>query len=331
MESAVRKPPAEGTGRGYVAGVPNPVTNSKPRVFASGTADNEGAFAPRDWGLFVAVSLIWGSSFLLIAESLESLTPGVVTFGRVGLGAATLWLLRLRRQPAQRIDVGDRARVAALAVMWVAIPFTLFPLAQQWVNSAVTGLLNGATPVLVALVSVVFVRVVPRGVQLVGLILGFAGIVLVSVGSAGEGSSEARGVMLILAATVCYGFAINMASPLQAKYGAIVLMSSVLGTATVFVAPLALIDFDDNSWQPSSALALIALGAIGTGIAYWVMSTLVGRVGSIRASFITYMIPVVSLVLGIWLRDDSVSGLALLGAPVTLSGAFLASRKTTND
>lgn len=298
-------------------------------VFATSTADNEGAFAPRDWGLFAAISLIWGSSFLLIAESLEVFTPGMVTFGRVALGAATLWTLRVVRQPGRRIEPEDRGRVVGLAVLWVAIPFTLFPLAQQWINSAVTGLLNGATPVLVAVVSVVFVRVVPRGTQLVGLLLGFAGIVLISFGSAGQGSSETKGVLLVLAATVCYGFSLNVAPPLQAKYGSIVLMSSVLGVAAVFVMPFAFVDVSDNEWQTSSALALIALGAIGTGAAYWVMTSLVGRVGSIRASFITYLIPIVSLGLGVWLRGDSVAGLALIGAPITLLGASLASRKAS--
>ena len=233
-------------------------------------------------------------------------------------------------QRGQRIEAADRARVAGLAVLWVAIPFTLFPLAQQSINSAVTGLLNGATPVLVAVVSVALVRVVPRGIQLVGLVLGFAGLVAISLGSAGEGSSETRGVLLVLAATVCYGFALNVAPPLQAKYGSIVLMSSVLGIAAAMVAPMALVDLGDNEWQLSSALALVALGAVGTGVAYWVMTSLVGRVGSIRASFITYLIPVVSLALGVWLRGDSVSTLALIGAPITLIGASLASRRSSS-
>lgn len=303
---------------------------STPRTaFSASTADNEDAFTPQDWGLFSAISLIWGSSFLLIAESLEAFTPGVVTLGRVALGAVTLWAIRMVRQPGRRIQRADHRLVLLLAVLWVAIPFTLYPLAQQWINSAVAGLLNGATPVLAAVVSVVFVRVVPRGTQLLGLFFGFIGIVLISLGSAGGGSSETRGVLLVLAATVCYGFALNLAPPLQAKYGSIVLMSSVLGIATVLVAPLALINLGENEWQTSSLYALIALGAVGTGTAYWVMTSLVGRIGSIRASFITYMIPIVSLALGVWLRGDAVAGLALIGAPITLLGAALASRKSS--
>ncbi|MEL7156948.1 MAG: DMT family transporter [Actinomycetota bacterium] len=297
-------------------------------VFAGAAADNDGDFAVQDWALFVGISVIWGASFLLIAESLEAMTPGVVTLGRVGFGALTLGGLRLVRHRGRRIERGDRWRVAVLAVLWVAVPFSLFPLAQQWINSAVTGLLNGATPVLVALVSVLFVRTVPRRQQLVGLVLGFGGIVLVSLGSAGEGSSQARGVLLVLGATVCYGFAINIAPPLQARYGAVVLMSTVLTVATVLVIPAALIDLGQNRWAPGPAAALLALGSVGTGLAYWIFSSLVGRVGSIRASFITYLVPVVSLVLGVWLRGDVVTGLALVGAPVTIVGAVLASRRT---
>ena len=298
------------------------------RLFATATADNEGDFAPLDWGLFCSISLIWGASFLLIAESLEAFTPGVVTLGRVGLGALTLTVLRAVTASGVRVDAADRRRIGLLAVVWVAVPFTLFPLAQQWINSAVTGLLNGATPVFVAVVSVLFVRIAPRGVQIVGLVLGFAGIVLISLGSAGEGSSEARGVLLVLAATVCYGVAFNIAPPLQSKYGAVTLMTAVLQVATVLCIPYALVDLGDNEWQPVPAVALFVLGAVGTGIAYWIMTSLVGRVGSIRASFITYLIPVVSLVLGVAIRGDEVTALALLGAPITIIGAILASRRS---
>lgn len=302
-------------------------TTERSGLFSGGAADNDGEFTAGDWGLFCSISLIWGASFLLMAQSLESFTPGVVTLGRAGLGAVVLGVVRLAVARGRRIDAQDRGRVVLLGIVWVAVPFTLFPLAQQWINSAVTGLLNGATPVLVAVVSIFFVKVAPTKGQLVGLALGFAGILLVSLGAAGEGSSQAVGVLLVLGATLCYGFALNLAPPLQAKYGAVVLMSEVLGVAAIATLPFALVDLGENEWAWTSALALLAVGAIGTGAAYWVMSTLVGRIGSIRASFITYVIPVVSLCLGVVFRDDTVTLLALMGAPLTIVGAFLASRK----
>lgn len=298
------------------------------RVFEGTAADNEGDFDARDWALFLGISLIWGSSFLLMAEALEGFTPGVVTLGRAGLGATVLWLMRWRLRPGHRIDRTDRSKIVLLGIVWVALPFTLFPIAQQWINSAVTGLLNGSTPVLVTLVSVFLVRVRPSPRQLVGLAVGFLGILLISLGAAGEGSSQARGVLLVLGATTCYGFALNMAPPLQARYGAIVLMSNVMTVATIAVLPYALIDLGDNRLDATAVLALAAVGCVGTGFAYWIMTTLVGRVGSIRASFITYLIPVVSLLLGVLLRDDEVTALALVGTPVTIVGAFLAARRS---
>ncbi len=296
-------------------------------MFGRTQAENDDQFTRVEWGLFVGVSLIWGSSHLLIAYALEGLTPSMITLLRVGIGALTLWGIRAVQGSHIPIAPADRWHIFAISVVWVAVPFSLFPIAQQWINSAVTGLLTGATPLLAAVASVVFVKVAPRGIQVAGLITGFLGVVLISLGSAADGESQARGVALVLIATACYGVALNMAPPVQAKYGAIVTMSSVLGVATVLVAPLAVVDFAENEWRLRAVTATIALGAIGTGIAYWIMTTLVGRVGALRASFITYLIPVVSLVLGVAIRGDEVSTLALIGAPITITGAFLASRK----
>ncbi len=297
---------------------------------SSTTAENEGEFTTADWGLFFGISLIWGSSFLLIAEALEGLTPGTVTLGRVGLGALTLWVIRAFRSNQPRIEVKDRGQIVLLSIVWVGIPFTLFPLAQEHINSAITGLLNGATPVFAGLVSALLMKVVPKGTQLLGILVGFVGIVLISFGSAGGGSSELKGVLMVLAATICYGFAMNLAAPLQKKYGAIVTMSNVLGLATIWVLPLGLWTIGDNDWRFTPIVAVVVLGALGTGLAYWIMSALVGRVGPVRASFMTYLIPVVSLVLGVTLRDDQVKAIAIVGAVLTIGGALLASRRQSS-
>ena len=300
---------------------------ARPAILTSAKAQNDGHFVATDWALFVGVSLIWGSSFLLIAEALESLTPGVITLGRVGFGAITLWLIRLRRRTDVRVSPEDRKQIILLSVLWVGLPFTLFPLAQTHINSAVTGLLNGATPVFAGVVSGVLVRVVPSKTQRIGIAVGFIGVVLISFGSSSGGSTEVLGIVLVLIATLCYGFAVNIAPPLQAKYGAIVTMSEVLGFATIWVLPFGILSLPGARFETGSLAAVIFLGAVGTGLAYWIMATLVGRVGGVRASFITYLIPVVSLLLGITLRNDVVTGLAIFGSVLTIGGAFLASRR----
>ena len=153
------------------------------------------------------------------------------------------------------------------------------------------------------------------------------GTALISLPSLFEGSSEATGVLLVLAATVCYGFSVNISAPLAQRYGGVTLMSNVLGLATLWVTPRALLDLGDNDWQPGAIVAVVVLGAIGTGVAYLIMATLVGRIGPVRASFITYLIPVVSLALGVSIRGDDVAPLAIVGAALVIAGAVAASRQ----
>ncbi|WCO67402.1 DMT family transporter [Iamia majanohamensis] len=281
------------------------------------------AFAPVDWALFAGIAGIWGASFLFIAIGLEAFSPGVVTLLRVGLGALTLNLLP---GPRIRVDPADRLRVVALSVLWVGIPFTLFPIAEQHITSAVTGLLNGAMPLFTALFAALFFGTRTSGVQLVGVGVGFLGVVAISIPSAGEGSSEAWGVALVVLATVCYGLAINIAAPLQARYGSRPLMARMLLLATLWTLPYGLVGIPSSSLALAPVVAVAVLGLVGTGLAFLIMGTLVGRVGSTRASFITYLIPVVALVLGVVVQDEEVAPLALLGVVLVIGGALLASR-----
>jgi drug/metabolite transporter (DMT)-like permease len=112
-----------------------------PRILSTSAGTNTQAFSPLDWALFSSLSLIWGASFLFMDIGLDAFHPGLVTWLRVCLGAAILWLVPRARRPLGR---GDWPRLVALSVVWVGIPFTLFPVAQQWINSAVAGMLNGA-------------------------------------------------------------------------------------------------------------------------------------------------------------------------------------------
>jgi drug/metabolite transporter (DMT)-like permease len=213
-------------------------------------------------------------------------------------------------------------------VVWVAVPFTLFPIAEQHISSAVAGLLNGGTPIFAAIFAMLLLRQPTRGAQLLGIGVGFVGVVLVSLPSIGEGSNEAFGVALVVLATVCYGFAVTLAGPMQQRYGSVNLMAKVLALATVWTAPYGLWQIGDARWEIGPIIAVVVLGVVGTGIAFALMGTLVGRVGSTRASFITYLIPVVALGLGVAFRDDEVFLLELIGVTFVIGGAVLASRRT---
>jgi drug/metabolite transporter (DMT)-like permease len=284
-------------------------------------------FTSTDWTLFLAVAGIWGASFLFIDIGLDALPPGVITLMRVGLGALALAVLPLPRQHT-RIRPDDRTRLVALSVIWVAVPFTLFPIAEQHISSAVAGLLNGGTPIFAAIFAMLLLRQPTRGAQLLGIGVGFVGVVLVSLPSIGDGSNEAFGVALVVLATVCYGFAVTLAGPMQQRYGSVNLMAKMLALATIWTAPYGLWQIGDARWELGPIIAVVVLGVVGTGIAFALMGTLVGRVGSTRASFITYLIPVVALGLGVAFRDDEVFLLELIGVTFVIGGAVLASRRT---
>jgi drug/metabolite transporter (DMT)-like permease len=274
--------------------------------------------------LFSAVGLIWGASFLLIKLGLEVFHPGLITWLRVGLGALALLVLSEGRP---RIAPEDRGGLLLLSIVWVGIPFTLFPLAEEHINSAVTGLLNGASPLFTGFVAALFFDRTPRGPQRLGIGVGFVGIALVSAGSSAEGGTAIVGVLMVLAATVCYGFAFNLAGPFQRKYGSVTVMAQMLILGTLWTTPFGLFGLarSEFAWGPACAVAV--LGLIGTGLAFALMASLVGRVGGPRASFIAYLIPVVSLVLGAAFLSESVAPLALAGVVLVVGGAVLASRK----
>lgn len=301
------------------------VSQPHSRLLSTSHGTNREAFSATDWGIFLSLVLIWGASFLFIAIGLDHFHPGLVTFLRVGFGAATMAVIpRARRSPVRR---ADWPRIVTLGVIWVALPLTLFPIAQQWINSAVAGMLNGAMPIFTAVVSVALLRELPGRRQALGLLIGFAGIAAISVPSAGGGTTAVLGIVLVLTATVCYAFATNLVAPLQQRYGALAVLARVQWVAVALVLPFGVVGVSDSEFAWSSLLATLAVGVLGTGLAFVLMGTLSGRVGPTRASFITYLIPVVALILGVIFRDDRVAPLAVAGVLAVIAGAFLASRR----
>jgi drug/metabolite transporter (DMT)-like permease len=298
------------------------------RILSTAHGTHRGSFAAVDWSLFAVVGTIWGSSFLFMAIGLESFRPGLVTWLRILFGTAVLWALPGVRT---RIDRDDRFPLLILSLTWVAIPFTLFPLAQGSVNSAIAGMLNGAAPIFTVVVATILLRRAPGSRQLIGIPLGFLGVAAIALSAAGHGSSEALGVALILVATICYGIAFNVATPLQQKYGSLPVMARILAIGAVLTAPLGVASLPGSRFAWSSLLAVAAVGVLGTGVAFVLMGRLVGRVGATRASIVGYLIPVVALSLGVLIRNDAVGRFAVAGVVLVIIGAYLTSRREVVD
>ncbi|MGH2848158.1 MAG: DMT family transporter, partial [Thermoleophilaceae bacterium] len=166
--------------------------------------------------------------------------------------------------------------------------------------------------------------------QAVGLIVGFAGVVAISLPSVGSGSN-ALGIVLVLLAAFLYGFAFNIAAPLQRRHGALPVIWRAQLVAAVLVLPFAVVGATESTFGWSSLLAVVGLGALGTGLAFFWFTTLIGRVGSTRGSVAIYLVPVVAILLGASLNDEPVHAAALLGTTLVLAGAYVTSQPRRSE
>jgi len=263
-------------------------------LLEAGSGSRTEAFGAQEWLLLASIALIWGSSFLFIDVGLEAFRPGVVALARVALG------------------------VAALA---------LFPVAQQWIDSSVAGMLNGAVPLAGAAWAVLLLRRPLPRIHAVGLLLGFAGVLAISWPELQGSRATMVGASLVVLAVLCYGLAVNLAVPLQQRHGALPVLLRAQLAALVLLAPFGLWGLGGSRFAWGPVLAMLPLGVLGTGLAFVLMTTLVGRAGGPRGAVATYFIPVVAIVLGVALLDERVAAAAVAGTALVVAGAWLTSRR----
>lgn len=275
----------------------------------------------RDGAALLAVALMWGSSFLLIKIGLEDFSPVAVAWLRILFGVLALTLVPAARRPLRH--PGDRGLVALLGLVWMAVPFVLFAAAQQHIPSALAGMINGAAPLFTAFVALVWWRRALDRSLVLGLVVGFVGVVLIGLPNVG-GPASLMGVVLVLLATLLYGVAFNLSGHLQSRNGALAVLWRAELVALVVVAPFAVPALVGSAPTLAGVLAMVALGALGTGVAFVMFTDVAGRVGAARASVTTYLIPVVALGLGAGLAGERVAPLSVVGIALALVGAYVA-------
>jgi drug/metabolite transporter (DMT)-like permease len=294
-----------------------------PRLIRTAEGSSAHAFGAVDWGLFSFCGVVWGASFYFIAVGVDHFAPAVIAAMRLALGSAVLAVAPSARRAIEREDTG---RFWFVGLVWMAIPFLLFPIAEQWVASSVAGMINAGVPIFAAGIAAILLRRLPGPKQAIGLVLGLVGVVIVTLPSADDGSSSLLGVILLVVAVALYGLAVNLAVPLQQKYGGLAVTLRLQLAALVMVLPLAIWGLRDSDWAWSSFWATLALGVAGTGLALFAMTNLVGRVGATRGSTTTYTFPIVAILLGVLFRDEELHAVAIVGTMLVLAGAWIASR-----
>jgi drug/metabolite transporter (DMT)-like permease len=282
---------------------------------------------------FAALGLIWGCSFLFIKLGLQSFTPVEVAFGRLAIGGAVLLgVARATGTPLPR-DRTTWRHLSVVALLFCTFPATLFAFGETSVSSILAGIINAATPLAtLAFVLAAFPEERPTRERIAGLAIGFAGVLVVLGVWEGIGSAELPGVVACLAAICCYG----LAYPYTRRHlaptglGPIALATGQVLLGAVFLIPLVILAAVVGGGgvttpiQPSTIVGMLALGALGSGIAYVLSTQIVFAAGPTVASSVTYVTPVVAVVVGATLLDEPLAWHEPVGAAIVLAGVAVA-------
>jgi drug/metabolite transporter (DMT)-like permease len=276
----------------------------------------------RAWALFAAVALLWGIPYLFIGIALRhGVGPLSTAAGRVLLAAAVLAPFALRSR-GRALLAGRWPRLGVLAVVEVVVPFSLIPLGELTVSSALTGVLIATEPMFVLFVGLALGgRRRPTAGALVGLAVGFAGVVVL-LGVEGSGP----GAPAIVLAAACYGLGAVLVGRWFGDVAPVVVTAGLLALAAPVLVALALLvePLPAPSWPGLGAV--VVLGLLCTLTGFVAFFDLVARAGPDRASLITYVAPVVAVVCGAVLLAEPVGVRTVVGTGLILVGAWLATR-----
>jgi len=253
------------------------------------------------WFLLILLSLIWGSSFILIKKGLTGfgfIEAATIRLMSAGLVALPFGLYHFRKIPRQKLPL-----VLVVSLLSMVIPAYLFCISQQNIQSSVAGILNALTPSFTFLFSMFFFKSKYYFLQVIGLVLGLvSSVFLVFAGSASSLSFNIYG-LLIIGATVCYGLNINFVKTYLADVPSFSLSAVSVSFAGIIVFFLVFLPgqeaYQNISDQTVPFLALITLGVLGTALAQLLQNKIISISSSLFASTSTYIIPIVAILWGV--------------------------------
>ena len=276
----------------------------------------------RGWGLFAAMSLIWGIPYLFIKIAVDDgLTPGFVSWSRVTLAALVLLPVAWRTGALRRLPLGW---LVLFTVVEIAVPFPLIAFGEQRVSSSLTAILIAAVPLVVASLVLRFDRADrPTPTRLVGMLIGFGGVVALVGIDIGSRTAELVGAGAVLIATVGYAAGplivrrkVSDAQPLGP-------VAAALAIASIMLLPFGVADFPAAAPPDEALAAVIVLGLVCSALAFLVFFSLIAEVGASRATIITYVNPVVALALGVAVLGEELTAGASAGLLLIVAGSWL--------
>ena len=282
---------------------------------------------------YITLGIVWGCSFIFIKLGLEILTPFGVAFVRCALGALALLIYAKLRGISLPKDRMVRFHLWVVAIFINVIPGIFFALAETAVTSILAGIINAVTPLMTIIAILVINREEkPKPSQLLGLLLGFLGVLTVLGAWRGLGDNPLWAILALLLAVSCYGISFpytrKYVIPLKIQTESLMAMQLTLAAFTLL--PFFLFDgISKYEYRIGPVLAMIGLGVFGSGFAYLWNYKVMQQAGSAIASSVTYLTPLIAIIVGIIFLNESITWNEPVGALIVLFGAAIAQERIT--
>ncbi len=289
----------------------------------------------KNWIIFWALGLVWGTSFLWIKIALEDATPLVLVGFRTlfaALGLAAIVLYYRKSMPSWKELRGRLPVFIVLALCNISIPWALISWGEQFVDSGIASIINSAMPLFTIIIAPLMIKderiTLPK---VAGLLTGFIGVVILMLPSVKGGwSAGLKGMAACLLSTVFYAFAAVYA---RKKSGGLppqlqAFLQLSMGSVFIWVAAFAIEGTPKLPTLPLTWLALLWLGLLGSCFAYIFYFYLLHEIGPTRISMVTYIPPLVGVILGITFLHEAFVWQSFLGAVLILSGIFIVNQKS---
>jgi drug/metabolite transporter (DMT)-like permease len=275
----------------------------------------------RYWALIIGLGAVWGCSFLFNAILIREIGPLWVSAGRVTIGAVICWGYFAATRRTLPRDPKLYPQLLLLGILNYAVPFALFPFAEQHVASSIIGVINGMTPMTTVIVSQLW----PGGEKAtwnksLGVLIGFAGAIILASPSFGAGVTEIVALLAAFLATCCYALTLNYARRFKGIDSATIASSSLTGAALVMVPAALLFEGVPVITRPETWGALFGIGVFSTSFSFLLVHWLLPKVGATNLSLNTFITPISAILLGTLVLHEGFVPVQIAGIVVIFLG-----------
>ncbi len=278
-------------------------------------------------GQFIFVGFLWGVPYLFMRVAVREFDPSVVVFGRVVIGAAILFPIAIRRGVVKQTLRGFKW-ILAYAIFEMCGPWYLITHAETKINSGLAGLLVATVPIWSTIYSsLAGDKTVWHAKRLMGIIIGFIGLVLIVGIETISGAADPFSVFQMILAAILYSTAMAIILRGMPNGDGVAINAIAMAITAIIFAPAALTSLPTEMPSLNATASLIGLGVLSTGWAFLIYFTLIKEIGQARGSLVTYLNTAFAVVLGVIILGEPLTIGILTGLPLVLLGSYFASRK----